>query len=422
MKISELRTTLLTGPCTDDPWLSVFKQSRSAAFIEVTTDLGEIGVGETYLGYFFPEAVAPIVDYISPILTAPTFAGPEEIDVAMLTARMRTCVAYWGRTGLGAGVLAGVEAALWDLKGRLLGVPAHVLLKAETPAVPGAPVERQQSPETLPCYATGGPSPWPMAALLDKADFYLGLGFRAFKISSGFVEQATRVERPISAERAADEEVAKLEQLRGHVGAEVGILLDGHMGHREGVGRWDVGTAVRVLSAIAPYDIGFFEEPLPYDDLSAYAQLTSAVSVAVAGGEQLASYGEFDLMAERRALTVAQPDAAWLGPADFVRVARRFASLGGRVTPHAWGAGGAVMQNVHAAFASPAVQTVELPPAAGPLHREIWGDSLVVRDGRVLRPDGPGFGVRISDDVRSRYPFRPGAEEFSSVPGKLMRS
>lgn len=422
MKITEIRSTLLTGPCTDDPWLSAFKQSRTAAFIEVVTDVGDIGVGETYLGYFFPEAVAPVVDYIRPILTAPTFTDAEQIDVPALTARMRTCIAYWGRTGLGAGVLAGVEAALWDLKGRLLGLPAHVLLRAEVRSPADDRTEPGEPAEALPCYATGGPSPWPVSDLLAKADFYLGLGFRALKVSSGYIEQATRAELTITPDQAADAEADKLSRLRQHLGPDVGIMLDGHMGHREGVGRWDVAVASRVLSAVHPYDVEFFEEPLPYDDLNAYARLTSEVAVPVAGGEQLASYGEFELLAERRALTVAQPDAAWLGPGDFVRVARRFAALGCRVAPHAWGAGGAVMQNVHAAFASPAVQTVELPPAAGPLHRELWGDNLVVVDGQVRRPDAPGFGVRLTDDLRSRYPFRPGAEEFSSVPGKLMRS
>jgi hypothetical protein len=45
-----------------------------------------------------------------------------------------------------------------------------------------------------------------------------------------------------------------------------------------------------------------------------------------------------------------------------------------------------------------------------------------MRDGRVLRPDEPGLGVRLTDETRQRYPFRPGMEEYSSVPGKLMRS
>ena len=50
------------------------------------------------------------------------------------------------------------------------------------------------------------------------------------------------------------------------------------------------------------------------------------------------------------------------------------------------------MQNIHAAFACANSLIVELPPAAGPLHTEVWGDSLRLRDGRVMRPDAPGWG------------------------------
>ncbi|WP_367115221.1 enolase C-terminal domain-like protein [Actinophytocola sp.] len=90
--------------------------------------------------------------------------------------------------------------------------------------------------------------------------------------------------------------------------------------------------------------------------------------------------------------------------------------------PHAWGAGGAVMQNVHAAFAAPNTAVVELPPDPGPLHTEIWGDSLRFHDGTLAPPDTPGLGVTLSERVKETYPFVPGAEEFSSVPGKMMRS
>ncbi|MEO7234559.1 MAG: enolase C-terminal domain-like protein, partial [Lapillicoccus sp.] len=202
----------------------------------------------------------------------------------------------------------------------------------------------------------------------------------------------------------------------------LGLLLDGHMGHREGPERWDVDTAQAVLHALALYDLTFFEEPLRYDDVSGYAALTRDSAVPVAGGEQLSTVGEFAAFAEREAFAVAQPDAAWIGIDGFVQVARLFGRNGRQVAPHAWCGGVGVMQNVHAAFACGNVVTVEIPPAAGPLHTELWGDSLQIAEGRVLRPDSPGLGVELSAATRAAYPFRPGAEEFSSVPGKVMRS
>ena len=410
MRIVDVRTVLLTGPATDDPWLSVFKQSRTVALVEIETGGGVVGLGETYAGYFFPEAVPLVVDYLRPILLALEDFEPDTLDVPAATARMRTCFQYWGRVGLGAGVLAGIEGALWDLAGKLRGLPVHRLLSS-------------RAPDRLPAYASGGPSPWPRDDLLRKVGFYRDLGYSAVKVSTGYIDGATREEiAAVGPEQAAALEAEKASLLRAEFGTDLGILLDGHMGHREGPTRWDLATASAVLTALEPLGIGFLEEPLAYDDPDAYAELTASSPIPVAGGEQLSAYGEFAGYAERRAFAIAQPDAAWLGIEGFRRTADRFARDGASVAPHCWSGGVGYMQNLHAAFASPNTAIVELPPAAGPLHTELWGDGVRLEDGMVLRPDEPGLGVTLTEATRSAYPFRPGAEEFSSVPGKLMRS
>ena len=68
MKITDVKTVLLTGPSTLDPFLREARKLRSAAFVEIQTDAGLIGLGETYAGYFCPEMVPPIVDFFKPIL------------------------------------------------------------------------------------------------------------------------------------------------------------------------------------------------------------------------------------------------------------------------------------------------------------------------------------------------------------------
>lgn len=78
------------------------------------------------------------------------------------------------------------------------------------------------------------------------------------------------------------------------------------------------------------------------------------------------------------------------------------------------------MQNVHAGFACPNTMILEVPPAYGPLHREVVGDSFVMRDGMVLPPRTPGLGIALTDDVKERFPFQPGSGEFNSVPGKVL--
>jgi len=68
MKIVDVRTILLTGPSTNDPYIQEARKRRSAAFIEIITDARHVGIGETYAGYFCPEAVPAIVEFFKPIL------------------------------------------------------------------------------------------------------------------------------------------------------------------------------------------------------------------------------------------------------------------------------------------------------------------------------------------------------------------
>jgi len=403
MRITDVKTVLLTGPCTQDPFLSAMRQRRSAAFIEIHTDGPHVGLGETYAGYFLPEVVPTIVEFYKPILL---HADP--LDIHTLYRRMVRCGMFWGRVGLGPAVLSGIEAALWDLKGKVLGLPVYELLG-------GCHHDR------LLAYATGGPSAWPTEHLLEKVDFYLDLGFRAFKLGAGYFDMTQRQTLPVPTRSAAVEmESAKLELLRRHVGQDVAILMDGHMGHSDYTA-WDLDTATVVLQALEPYDLFLFEEPLPYTDPWGYAALRRATCVPVAGGEQLTTLAEFRQFAEREAFDIAQPDAAFVGGmSEFVRVGALFAARGKRVATHAWGAGGAVMQNLHAAFATPNTAILEIPPAPGALHTAVWGDAFQMQDGDVLPPQGPGLGIRLTDAVKTQFPFVPGSGEFVSVPGKVL--
>ncbi|HET8522971.1 MAG TPA: mandelate racemase/muconate lactonizing enzyme family protein [Thermomicrobiales bacterium] len=403
MKITDVKTVMLTGPMTNDPSKPAARRFRSAAFIEIHTDTEHVGIGETYLGYQFPEVVPIVVDFFKPIICA-----AENLDIHTLRQRMFDCCAYWGRVGIGPTVISGIEAALWDLKGKLYGLPVYELLGG-------------RCHDRLPAYATGGVSNWPLDRLFAKVDHYLELGFTGFKVGAGYFEESTQtMNPPMGASETAEFEAKKVAALRDHVGKDVRILLDGHMGFRHGAAQWDLPTAQKVLAAVEPYDLFFFEEPLPYTDPHGYGELCRTSAVRVAGGESLTSFEEFRQFADAESFDIAQPDSAWIGMTDFLDVGRRFALQHKWVASHAWGSGSAVMQNIHAAFATPNTLILEMPPAAGPLHTEVWGDSLQMNDGFVLAPTTPGLGVHLTDELKAKYPFVPGTGEFVSVPGKIL--
>ena len=85
-------------------------------------------------------------------------------------------------------------------------------------------------------------------------------------------------------------------------------------------------------------------------------------------------------------------------------------------------AGGAVIENIHAAFACPNVAILEIPPLVAGLHTEVYGDSFQMVDSDVLPPQKPGLGIALTEETKAKYSFVPGSGEFNSVPGKVLET
>ena len=269
MKITNIETILLTGPCTFDPYLSEARQVRSAAFIRIETDCGLTGIGETYGGYFFPEGVPEIVNFFKPILI-----GNNVDDIPGLWARMYHCANFWCRVGLGAIVLSGIEAALWDLRGKELGLPVYKILRekwqdefSKVDTLRGKPEEHTQ----IPCYATGGPSNYPLSKLAEKVAYYQSLGFKGMKVGAGAYTKEKGFQILSSPEAAAEFEVEKIEFLRKQFGTDIWLMLDAHMGNSPET--WGLETALAVAKALEPYNLLFLEEPLHYTRPDLYSEL-----------------------------------------------------------------------------------------------------------------------------------------------------
>ncbi len=400
MQITDVRTILLTGPSTSDPFAIGMRRLRSAAFIEIHTDTGLIGIGETYAGYFCPEIVPEVVQFFKPILL-----GQDVSNIAELWNRMYQCGNFWGRVGLGPAILNGIEAALWDLKGKVANLPVYELLGG-------------RKHDRLLCYATG--STCTGDRLAKMLDYYLSLGFRAVKMGVGDFSESDGWFLPAVPAEVADFEARRLEFIRSKLGKEIAIMLDGHMGNSP-VNTWDLATAQKVMKAAEPYDLFFFEEPLHYTDPWGYSDLCKSTSVPIAGGECLTGTYEWRVFVERDCFDIGQPDASFTGGlGEFVKVAAMLESRGRKIATHCWGAGGSLMQNLHCAFACANTAILETPPAYGPLHSEIIGESFVMENGMVLPPDQPGLGIVLTEEVKNGYPFVRGSGEFNSVPGKVL--
>lgn len=400
-KITDVKTTLLTGPCTNDPFLLESRKRRSAAFIEILTDSDLIGIGETYGGYFCPELIPPAVDFYKPILLGRTVDQIEQC-----WADMYHCENFWGRVGLGPIVLSGIDAALWDLKGKITGLPVYELLGG-------------CKHDCLLGYATGGPSNYPKDRLAAKLDHYTSLGFQAVKLATGAIQDGADISfRSIS--EAADFEADKLQFVCQHMGKDFTMLLDGHMGNRAGK-VWDLAAAQEIVKAVEPFNLFLFEEPLHYTNPWGYAELCRSTTIPIAGGECLTGTYEWRVYVEQDCFDIGQPDGAFSGgPGPFTKIAAMLEARGRKVATHSWAAGGGFMQNIHCGFAAANTIILEIAPDYGPLHSEVIGDSFIFRNGMVYPPKKPGLGIELTDATKAKFPFVPGSGEFNNVPGKIL--
>lgn len=414
MKITSVRTLLCSAPQKDIHMTG--RTMRSAAFILMETDSGHQGVGETYAGYFVPEQVPEIVAFYEPILVG---ADPLAIDVLM--RRMFVAGKFWARVGLGSIVLSGIEMALLDIKGRILDVPVYELLGG-------------RCHDSLPCYATGGPSNWPEDALEAKVAQYLSLGHRRVKLGAGRYTHGNDVILPgRTSQEAAEIEVTKAQFLVNRFGQDFRLLLDGHMdnlGEKDYV--WDEATASTVLQALEPCPVDFFEEPLPYTDKAAYRSLRRRTSIPIAGGECLTSLEEWRDWLKEEPFDLPQLDASYMGGVtNFMKVAHWCELAGLPIATHAWSATVGVAANLHAAFASRNARLVEMAAyhpsdpsknthIEAPLLTDLWVEPPTLQDGNLRLANTPGLGIHIPKNFAERFPFQPGTGEFNSVVGKKL--
>jgi L-alanine-DL-glutamate epimerase-like enolase superfamily enzyme len=411
MRVTDLRTILVTTTWTADPaWSSGAAFRRSAALVEVVTDEGLTGLGETVMGYFCPEAVPPIAEWARTLLVDAS-VGLDPLRPERAFDELAQRCRWWGRDGLALSVLSAVEMALWDVSGKAQDLPVHALLG-------GAAHER------LRLYASGGTGAWPVERTVEQARRYVAAGFRAVKLGTGFEGRpGSRASgarpapygtwyAPTTAGRVADETV-KLTALREALGPDIDLALDSHAVQIRD--DWGRDHAHALARALEPFDLLFWEEPLRYEDPEGYAELRRATSVPIAGGECLAGVDEFRRFLDLGALDFVQPDASHAGG---IAVTRRVADLAaargaGLIVHTGASIGPGLMANLHAAFASPSARAVEIALAPDNVRRELLVEPLTLIDGDVLAPTAPGLGVRLPDGFAERNAFAPGFIEYA---------
>ncbi|SEF42832.1 mandelate racemase/muconate lactonizing enzyme family protein [Bosea lathyri] len=335
--------------------------------VEVTTSDGVVGFGEGLAR----RGAAGYARLIDDVLT-PRLIGRDPADRRALWKTMRAALSGQPGGQLVEAISA-VDIALWDIAGKLAGLPIHKLLGG-------------MGRTSVPAYASS--INWLDDATVEaEVAAVLKAGFREIKVKLG---------HPLK------DAIARAKFVRKLAGDDIALYVDANWAY-------DVDDAMIVGRALSDLGYGFFEEPIAPHDRAGYARLAQHLPIRLAAGESDYVASEALEMLKTRSLGLIQPDVTRSGGiTETWRIAELAAAFNTAYAPHVgWSGAICVAASLQLAAAAETLRTFECMVYANPLRdafaHPVVGEGHQLVEGQLLVPQGPGLGIEIDREMLARY-------------------
>ena len=361
-----------------------FYRRRTAHLVEVSTDEGVTGWGEC----FGPGNVALANRTIVEQVIQPMVLGRDPLERDAIWHLAYNLLRDHGQKGMPLQALSGVDIALWDIAGKVAGLPVHTLLggahRRSVPVYGYGMMLRREDPASL------------AARFADEAVGIREAGFTAAKMKVGLGPKP---------------DVALATAVRRALGDGFDFMVDANH-------CYTTADAFRVGHALAELDALWFEEPVAPEDTDGYAALRAGLRVNIAGGEAEYSRWGWRRLLESRGLDIAQPEACALGGiSEYMRVLALCHAHFTPVVNHVWGSAIAVAANLQLLAAMPPLPgglfprepMLEFDTTENRLRDRLLLEPLDIQGqvarsgGRVAIPAGPGLGVEPDRSFLQQY-------------------
>ena len=306
--------------------------------------------------------------------------GQDPARIEQLWHRLFRRYTYMGSRGFASTVLSGIDIALWDLRGKALGVPVYQLL--------GGAVR-----DNVPVYANGWFSGCEKARqFADAAAATVAAGHDAIKLDP-FLEMVPCHTAYLDGQISAEGEQAGyniIAAIRQAVGDNVQILIDAH-------GHYNVPTAVRLANRL--YDqsqITWFEEPVPPESFSALRQTRSQIRAAICVGERLFTRFDFAPLLAQRLADYIMPDVVWTGGiSELKKIATMAEAHYLPISPHNAQGPGQILAGAHVSMSVPNFYRLEHALSCKASYDRFLQVPLKWEGNRFHLEDRPGLGVDL---------------------------
>jgi len=379
MKIQDVKTYVVSqklarGECF--AYSQAWYDSRTIMLLKITTDDGIVGWGESFGPALVNRAI--IEHYFKAILI-----GLDPLDTEVIWELLYNKFRDHCRKGNTVEAISAVDIALWDIKGKALGLPVYKLLG-------GSPREY------LVPYATGmyrSEIPTNNDKLVKEAMTYVDQDYKALKLKIGF---------------GLNDDVHAVAAVRKAVGPGVKLMLDANHAY-------NASSAVQLSFRLEEFGITWFEEPVPPEDINGYVEVKAKTRIPVAGGEaEFCRYG-FNELLSKRAVDIVQPDCCVTGGISEFRKVAVLASINNiQCCPHVWGSAIALQAAIHCAFSLPDIpfalnpQEIYLEYDRTPnvFREELALEPVKTVNGNIMPPEKPGLGIEVDEKLIQSYLVR----------------
>jgi L-alanine-DL-glutamate epimerase-like enolase superfamily enzyme len=369
MKITDVEAIYLRLPQVKEQCDS----GQDALIVKVSTDAGITGIGEVDSA---PLAVKGAIEGPFSHTTAcglrELVIGEDPFETERLWYKMYRKNTYGGRRGVGLHAMSGIDIALWDIKGKALGLPIWKLL--------GGGFHKKIRP-----YASSlfGATP---DETRDRAQRFRDRGFSAVKFGWD----------PMGQDEKTD--IALVREARRGLGDDGDLLIDAGL-------VWDAKTAIQRARAFSEYNIFWLEEPLLPDDYDGYRKLSEATEVRIAAGEEESNRQSFLDLMDRGKIDIVQVDLTRVGGfTEAMKVASLAVDRGLPVVNHGFTTFINVAAALHFLNSIPNSFILEFVVEEETTLRDyITKQRIVAKDGMLEIPDAPGLGIELNEEAIEKY-------------------
>lgn len=376
-------------------WLG---EHPNALWIQVHTDEGLIGLGETY---YLPRAVEAVIHD----LAAPALIGESAFDRERHWQNLFTQANFFGYAGAEMRAISALDIALWDLLGQYLSQPIYNLIGGQT----RDSIRVYNTCVNTPLYADQDgfvERPGELAeALLAQGITQMKIWpwdrfapqFKGAQVTGPAGWSATGpVGHAITPEQVQGG-LWSVQEIRRAVGDRMEIAIEGHS-------RWDLNCALRIARALEPYDVVWMEDIIQPDSTDDLARLVMETSVPQCVSERLFTKYAFREVMARGAAHIVMPDMIWTGGiTEAVKIAVLADAYHLAIAPHDCTGPVNVLACLHVCAAVPNAMVMETVRGfCEGYYRDIVTTPIPIRDGNAFFPSEPGLGARLRPEVLAR--------------------